>query len=308
MNLLQIVNAALGELGLPSVATVIGSRDPTAIQMLALANREGNELWRTRDWTFLQTEFIINVQTPITKTGCTVVENSAVVTGLASTSDLQAGAYAVSGTGQPTAQRLLTIDSATQVTLEMEATESGTGVELSFGRDTYNLPTDFDHYITNTWWDRTNHWMMVGPQSPQFDQWQRSGVVTTGPRRRWRQIGIQPTAWRIWPPPTQNDVPDALVFEYIPNTWIQTVGNTFISAFAADTDVPLFNAQMMILGLKWRFWQIKGFVYGDIQQEYNDFVSREKARDGGMPDLTTTRRKFPWLLSSANVADGNFPG
>lgn len=304
MNLLSMVNAALGELGLPQVSTVVGSRDPTALQMLALANREGNELWRARDWTFLQTQWIINLETPITKTGTTVA-NSAVITGLASTSDLTAGDYAVQGSGVATAARIVSL-TATTATMDMEATAGGTG-SLIFARDTYSLPTDFDHYITNTWWDRTMHWMLVGPQSPQFDQWQRSGIVQTGPRRRWRQIGIQPTVYRIWPPPTANDVPAALVFEYVSNGWIQTLSGTYISAFAADTDVPLFNPQMMILGLKWRFYQAKGFSYGAMQQEAQDFVNREKARDGGIPDLSLTRRRFPWLITSANVQDGNFP-
>ncbi len=65
---------------------------------------------------------------------------------------------------------------------------------------------------------------------------------------------------------------------------------------------------MFILGVKWRMWQIKGFSYGALQQEYIDFVNRERARDGGMPDLTMGRRKYPYLISSANVQDGNFPG
>jgi hypothetical protein len=65
---------------------------------------------------------------------------------------------------------------------------------------------------------------------------------------------------------------------------------------------------MLILGCKWRFWQIKGFDYGAMQAEYVDFVNREKARDGGMPDLSLNRRRHPWLITSANVQDGFFPG
>lgn len=308
MDLISIVNAALGELGLPTVSTVVGSRDPTAIQMLALANREGNELWRCRDWTFMQSEYIINLEEPITMTGDYSVNDQTISNLSSSTSVLQAGAYAVSAAGAPNAQRLSTITSSSVVECEMEFTSSAVGGDITFVRDTFNLPVTFDRFITNTWWDRTMHWMLVGPQSPQFDQWQRSGIVQTGPRRRWRQIGIQPTVYRIWPPPTTNDVPAALVFEFISNAWIQTVAGTYISAFAADTDVPLFNPQMLILGLKWRFYQAKGFEYGSLQQEYMDFVNREKARDGGIPDLQLTRRRFPWLITAANVQDGSFPG
>lgn len=303
-----MVNAALGELGLPQVSTVVGSRDPTALQMLALANREGNELWRARDWTFLQTEFIINLETPIVMTGDYVVNGTAITNLSSSTTVLQAGAYAISAADAPTAQRLATITSASAVQGEMEFTGTAVGATITFARDTFNLPVTFDRFITNTWWDRSMHWMLVGPQSPQFDQWQRSGIVQTGPRRRWRQIGVQPTVYRIWPPPTANDVPAALVFEYVSNAWIITESGEYISSFAADTDTPLFNQQMMILGLKWRFYQAKGFPYGAMQQEAQDFVNREKSRDGGIPDLSLTRRRFPWLITSANIQDGGFPG
>ncbi len=308
MTLLEMVNAALGELGLPQVSTVVGSRDPTALQMLALANREGNELWRARDWTFLQTEFIINLETPITMTGDYSVNGTSITNLSSSTAVLQAGAYAINAADAPTAQRLATITSASAVQCEMEFTGTAVGDTITFARDTYNLPVTFDRFITNTWWDRSMHWMLIGPQSPQFDQWQRSGIVQTGPRRRWRQVGVQPTVYRIWPPPTANDVPAALVFEYVSNAWIVTEAGAYISTFAADTDTPLFNPQMMILGLKWRFYQAKGFAYGAMQQEAQDFVNREKSRDGGIPDLTMTRRRFPWLITSANVSDGNFPG
>ena len=310
MNLLQIVQATCGELGLNQPTNVIASSDLQIQQLLALANRDGNELWRVRDWTFLQKEYIINLAEPITVVG-DVTENSSTITNVSSVAGLSPQIFAVQCDGAPQAQRISGASNAigvTTVECEMEFTATAVQTEIQFLQDTYNLPDDFSHYITNTWWDRTNHWMLIGPQSPQFDQWQRSGIVTTGPRRRWRQIGQQPTAYRIWPPPTAEDVPAALVFEYVSSGWIETVGRTYISQYAADTDVPLFDPQMHIQGIKWRFLQAKGMNYGDIQAEYVDFVQRAKARDGGMPDLSLTRRKFPYLITSANVQDGNFPG
>lgn len=310
MNLLQIVQASCAELGLNQPSVVIGSSDLQIKQLLALANRDGNELWRTRNWTFLQKEFIVNMASPITVTA-DVTEGSTTMTNVSSVAGLAPSIFAVTGDGAPSAQRVSTADNAigaTTVECEMEFLATATGQEFQFLQDTYSLPDDFDRLITNTWWDRTNHWMLIGPQSPQFDQWQRSGVVTTGPRRRWRQVGQQPLAWRIWPPPSADDTPAALVFEYAANGWIETLSGSYISAYAADTDVPLFNPQMTITGIKWRFLQAKGMNYGDIQAEYVDFMQREKARDGGVPDLSLTRRKFPYLLTSANVQDGNFPG
>lgn len=310
LNLLEMVQTACNELGLNAPDSVVGSADLQVKQLLALMNRDGNELYRSHDWTALSGEHIVNLETPIDVTG-DVVEGSTTITNVSSTTGIVANAYSVSGNGMPTAQRVTEITDTTPaegiIELEMEATATEVGASLTFARDTYTIPSDFDHYISHTWWDRTNHWMLIGPQSPQFDQWQRSGIVTTGPRIRWRQIGVRPTVFRLWPPPTSASVPDALVFEYVNDGWVRHIDDTYGNKFTADTDVPLLNDQMFILGAKWRMWQIKGFAYAALQQECLDFVNREKARDGGMPDLSMTRRKFPYLISSANVQDGNFP-
>lgn len=307
LSLLEIVQTAFLELGLTAPVSVIGSADPQTRQMLALANREGNELYRSYEWTTLDGEHIINVETPLNYTG-DVLSNSTIVSNLSSTVGLAADEYSVSGSGMPTAQRVLEIIDATTIRMEMEATGTQAGALLTFAKDTYSLPSDFDHYISHTWWDRTNHWMLIGPTSPQFDQWQRSGVVTTGPRVRWRQIGKRPNVFRLWPPPTASTTPDALVFEFISDGWVEHANGTYGSVFTTDTDVSLLNPQMLILGMKWRFWQIKGFAYGAMQQEQIDFVNREKARDGGMPDLGMGRRKQGYLLTSGSAPDGYFPG
>lgn len=309
LSLLQMVQYACNELGLPAPPIVVGSTDTQVIQLLSLINRDGIEMYQSKagGWTCLQGEHIINVETPINRVG-TYSTGGTVISGLSSTSDITAGAYSVSGNGMPTAQRVSEIIDASSVRCEMEFTADSDGTELIFARDTYELPSDFDQYISNTWWDRTNHWMLVGPQSPQFDQWQRSGIVTTGPRIRWRQIGKRPTVFRLWPPPTASSVPDALVFEYVNNGWVEHEDETYSVRFTADTDTALLDNDALILGIKWRYWQIKGMDYGAMQQEYLDYVNRLKARDGGMPDLNMGRRRFPYLITSANVQDGNFPG
>src|SRR6185503_11413717 len=219
MDLLTIVQTALQELGLPSPASVVGSQDLQIIQMLALVNRDGIEVFKSKDWTSLQGEQVINLETPITVTG-DVTTGSTTITNVSSTTGIVSGAFSVSGTGMPQAQRVTGTVTATTVDCEMEATATDTGVTLTFARDTYNIVSNFDRYIPHTWWDRTNHWMLVGPQSPQLDQWQR-----------WRQIGKKPTAFRLWPPPAATTVPAALVFEYVSNGWVEAVDGTTKNRF-----------------------------------------------------------------------------
>ncbi len=307
LTVLEAVTLACNELGLVAPTVLFPSTNLQTVQLRALINRDGIELYQSRDWTCLQGEHIINVEAPITQNGSYAIGDT-IITGLSDTSVIEANAYAVDSNGSPAAQRVTEILSPTSVRCEMEFTAASVAQPVIFARDTYELPSDFDHYIPHTWWDRTNHWMLMGPQSPQFDQWQRSGIVTTGPRLRWRQIGKRPTVFRLWPPPTSQTVPDALVFEFVSDGWVVAADGSYKKRFTADDDTSLLDDDALILGCKWRMWQIKGFSYGAMQQEYLDYVNRLKARDGGMPDLNMSRSRWPYLINSGQVQDGNWPG
>ncbi len=308
-TLLQIVTRAANELGLTAPTQVVGAFDLQTIQLLALTNRDCIALYREHDWTDLQTQFIINVAAPIVTTG-DVAAGSRTVTNIPSTAGLDR-TYALSSIGSPQAQRITSVSSSTSVLLDMEQTADATGTTLTFAKDTYDIPEDFDRYIGNTWWDRTNHWRLLGPDSPQMRQYIRSGIFATGPRVRWTQVGRRPAAWVMWPPPFGTNgpqVPDALVWEYVSENWVLKSDDTTAPFFTADTDVPLIDPELIIMGVKWRMWQIKGFEYASMQQEYIDAVSAKFASDGGIPDVYLNRRGSPSLISSANVQDGFWPG
>jgi hypothetical protein len=309
MNLLQILQAVTAELTITQPQAVVGSQDLQTVQLLALAQREGNELYRWPDngWTSMQAEWTINVLTPVTMTG-DIVEGSTVISNLASTAGLTAQKFIVTGEGMPGSQRVTEIIDGTSVRVEIESSATAVGTSLQFVRDTYAVPTDFDHYQSDTWWDRTNFWRLIGPISPQIDQWDRSGIVTTGPRRRWRQIGRGNEVFRLWPAPSTQDAPATLVFEYISNGWVLTQAGVYQNSFTADTDEFALNPQMMIMGVKWRWLQANGFQYEAMQAEYTDFVNRELARDGGASVLSLVRMPRQILLSDENIQDGNWPG
>lgn len=308
MNFLEIIQTAAQELGLQAPTTLEGTTDLQLIQLKALTNRDCTQLYRDYDWTDLQNEFIVNVTAQAATTG-DVSLNSALITNIPSTAGLDKS-WAVGGEGQPQAQRIAEVIDANTVRCEMLSTASASTTPIYFAKDTYDLPEDFDRYIGQTWWDRTNHWRLIGPDSPQMDQYLRSGIFATGPRRRWRQVGRRPAAWRIWPPPFAGGAPapGALVWEYISKFWAVNSGGTPIPRMDSDGDEPLLDDQLIILGVKWRMWQIKGFSYAALQQEYIDAVSAKFASDGGIPDLHLNRRAGPFLITDANVQDGDWPG
>lgn len=305
LTLLQIVQRAQSQLGLKFDTTaVLSAQDDTTMQMAALVQQLGEDLMTETAWTGLQKEFVINVEDPITKTA-TLTSGSAVVT-VADTSDIAAYTWFVTGSGISSACRVESIDSSTQFTMTEYATLSGSE-DLVLSKDTYAMPSDFRRYINDTWWDRTNHWKLVGPTSPQEFEWLESGIVSVGPRRRWRQIGVGPY-FRLWPPPTATtDAPAALVFEYISTGWVLDTAGARKAAYTLDTDTCIYPDDVMVTGLKLKYFQAKLFDTTYLTRDYMQAMSRAVGADGGAGVLNMQRRRYPIFISPANVVDGNFP-
>lgn len=311
LTLLQIANRVVNELGLPELQSVVGNNNSTARQILSLANRSGDELYQSQQWTALQNLYVINIVEPTYQGNAVTVAGSTSVL-LTTNAGIIANYFAITGVEIPTAARVtaVNVDGVT-ITMDEPSTYTGTSPVI-VTRDTFALPNDFKWYLNRTMWDRTNHWELIGPVSPQVDEWERSGIVTVGPRKRWRQVGLPNTCWRIWPPPTAStDWPSTLVFEYMSDYWVLGAdGVTPQPAFTTDADTPIVDSNAIVLSVKWRLWQIKGFEYGAMQAEANDYIARLSARDGGSPDLTLGRRQNidDYLISPWNAPDGNWPG
>jgi hypothetical protein len=308
LTLIEIVQAVTGELGLVQPSTVVGATDLQTQQLYSLVNREGDNLKRAHNWTVLQSLFTLNVGEPLVTTG-DVTNGSAVITGIPDTSAITAETFVVTGSNIPVAARVLSVDSSTQVTMDMVATGDATGTTLTFAKDTYPENSDFDRFLNGTAWDRTNRWALLGPDSPQLDEYHRSGIVTTGPRRHFRQVGsLTAGTYRIWPPPQTVDTPFQIAWEYLSLNWVREAGGALAASMTADTDTPILDSQAIILGVKWRFLQAKGIpTASSMQMEYNDYVAQLIARDGGAPTLTMGKRFQPYLLSPYNVQDANYP-
>ena len=320
-SLLSLVRSACAELGLAQPGVVAGATDQQTVQMFALINAVGADLLSRCQWTALQTLAIINVAATLTGTGDTTAGSAALsnimesggLAGINNPAD-----WIVRGSAIVTSSRLVTntVGIPASATMDMQATATTTGGTLSFGRDTYPVPADFVTFINDTQWDRGNHWKLQGPASPQEDEWLRSGIVSTGPRRWFRQVGRGLDVFRIWPPPAAGDVPGPLAYEYLSSYWAQgpvisgPSGLTSIpqAQFTTDADTCIFDDRLMIEGLKWRLYAAKGFDFSTQLALWNRQTDIAMARDGGSPVLNMTRRRYPILISPANVADGNWPG
>lgn len=311
LTILECVQAACRELGLTAPPAVYTATDLQTIQLGALMNADLRELRLMKDWTDLQKTFVINVGQGLSTTG-TYASGATTITGIPTTAAITpATAFNVSGTYINQAARVVSVDSGTQVTIDLPTTGAATNGAIVFQQDSYALPSDFDHFINDSWWDVTNHWILFGPDTPQRYQQQVSGIVTTGPRRHFHLVGRSTgNNYRIWPPIGTVENNFSIEWQYVSKYAVQaTGGGAYKERFTVDTDVPTLEDNIFILGAKWRFFQIKQLDYSPLQQEYLDYVNRRIAQDGGATVLNLSRGSVDsYLISPAQVPDGNWPG
>lgn len=298
MNLLQIVQQVCNELGINAPSAVVSSQDPQIKQLYALLNRHGHDLCRRFEWQDLDKEYLLT--TVAYQRVCTTVAGSAVVT-MPSTTGITTN-FGADGPNMPPFVTVLSVDSATQVTLNQPATGSGAGLTINFAQVAYPLPTDWLKQIPQTEWDRTNRWPMMGPKSPQEWQSYKSGIVYAGPRERFR---IQGGFFQINPPP-----PNGLTFayEYISSAWVISASGVAQTSLLADTDNTVFDDSLMVVGLKMRWRSAKGLDFGSDLAEYNALLSGIMAQDKSAPVLSLAPVTGSILLSEANIQDGNWAG
>ena len=305
MTALALVNAARGELGLiPDLTTLVGST--SAAQLKSLLDGLGRDLVSDRDWVLLQRQATIQTVAPLVTTGDTTL-GSASLTNVASIAGLNDG-WVVTGTGVARAARVVSA-SVTTVVTDSASTATGAGVDLTFSRDTFAVPADFEKMVDDTQWDRSNQWKMIGPDSPQSYQYLTSGVIAMGPRVRFLQVAFGTgRGMRIWPPPTAVDAPATLAYNYISNYWVLSAAGAGKNSITVDTDTFLFPDVLLIAGLKAKLWRAQGFDSTAYDMDYARVLAKVRGQDRGGKITQADRRRGPFLISSANAPEGNFPG
>jgi len=297
-TMLQLIQQATAEMNLPVPASVAGNSTQDVIQLLALLNACGYELQQQWEWEALSVEYRFYSQY-VSTTG-DLVANSAVVTNIPSTTGIAANTWMVTGTGINQDVYVDSVDSATQVTLTQPATTSGTGVALTFGQTAYTLPADFDRLTNRTQWDKSKHWEMLGPETAQQWQWLKSGYISTGPRIRWRRLGGY---FQIWPIVSTNEY---LGFEYTSKYWARDASGTPKAAFTLDSDTCIYPDRLMVLGLKKKYFEVKGFDVTAYTRDYEMQISIAKVADQGAPTLSFAPRVSTVLIGWENIPDSNY--
>jgi hypothetical protein len=300
-TLLELVDQVSGELGLTQPPLVIGSTNNQTIQLLALAQRLGKDLVRDFEWQKLVKAYIWQTQNAVSTTG-TITANSKIITNIPSTANLQVG-NVITGTGQTPYAEILTIDSSTQVTLNAPVTTSTASVSMTFAKQDYDLPAGYDRMISDTNWDRTDHWRNIGTKSSQDWQFLQGGIISIGPRERYR---IYNGKFRIFQALT---TVYNFSFEYVSNYWVCAAGSSegTKKEFTADSDTCVFPDDLMMAGLKFYFLKAKKLDYGIELGEFTRSLSYNKAQDVPVPSMSLAPVGMNQMVGPWSVQDGNWP-
>jgi hypothetical protein len=295
-TMLQLVNQVQSELNLAVTPNVAGNPSQDTQQILSLMNAAGYELTKEYDWQALENEYRFYTQY-LTTTG-TATAGSYVLTGLASTTGLNAN-YSITGYNIAQDTYVVSVDSATQVTISQKASGTGTGT-INFSQTIYSLPSDFETVTDRTQWDKTKHWEMLGPEDAQQWQWLKSGYISTGPRMRWRILGGK---FQVWPPMTTQEY---LGFEYRSKGWARSASGTVKNSFTNDDDTTVFDDRIMVLYTKLKYFQIKSFDTTALTQDYQRYLSIAKANDKGSATLSFAPYPTKVLIGWANIPDTGY--
>lgn len=300
-SLLQLVDAVTGELGLTQPSAVVGSTNLQTAQFLALANKLGKDLVRDFEWQALVKAYIFQTTTATSTTG-NITANSSVISSIPSTTGLSVG-NVVTGTGVQPYAEILSVDSSTQVTLNMPVTTSTSSVSLTFAKQDYALPSGYDRMVSDTNWDRTNHWRNLGTKSSQEWQWLQGGVISIGPRERYR---IYNNKLRIFSALT---TVYTFAFEYVSNYWVVATGGTegTKATFTVDSDTCIFPDDLMTSGLKYLYLKAKKLDYQIELAEFARALSYCKAQDVPVPSMSLAPQQMTDLVGPWSIQDGSWP-
>jgi hypothetical protein len=161
--------------------------------------------------------------------------------------------------------------------LQREATFLTVATQIQTDLDT--LTPGWNYIVNDTIWNRDLRRPVYGPRSQQ-DWQQQKAMQINGPFNSFRIIS---NAINFYPVPPAGQT---CAFEYISLNWVSS--SVASSTWQIDTDTPLIDDQLLILGTLWRWKQAKGFNYAEDFAKYERRIADMMGRDAGKPTLSLT--------------------
>lgn len=172
-----------------------------------------------------------------------------------------------------------------------------TTITTSSGTANYAPPSDFDHFVPVTHWNRTTE-RKAYPIHPAEWQLYKSGLTTVTINDRFRIKGADGEIY-LHPTPSATET---VAYEYVSKNFCESAGETGQSAWAADTDVGVIDENLFELGVIWRLLHRLGLDYSEERAEYERRLNIEIAQVLPTPLYLTGN-----VPRDDNLPDSDFP-
>lgn len=169
------------------------------------------------------------------------------------------------------------------------------------GTSDYDLPGDWLYFRDQTQWDRTDHWPLLGPKSPQEWAWLKGSLVAALPRQRFR---VANDKFMLWPIPAAPAV--SMAMEYVVKNWVSKAGNVTSDFITQDGDIVMYNPWLIIKFVKMKFYELKGFPTNGVQGDFMRIYNSLTGKDVGAQILSLSPRPTSQYLGPWSVPDGSW--
>lgn len=231
LTTVQTISDELG-LGLGVISQAANSSDDMIRQIVAFVNKAARNASKDSDFTTGIREMLVQINALTgTYTGNTTNGSNDItavndVTGIVPD-------MVVTGLGLPVMARVVRVVGNT-ITLDQAAISTNVATTLLFAQDFYNLPDDWEQWVSQTAWSRSDRWQLRGPMTPQEYQFYKSGIVVTYPRQRYWVIGRRDKRLQIDPVPGPGDNGKIFAFNYVSKTCVFPAKWKAATSYAAN--------------------------------------------------------------------------
>jgi hypothetical protein len=123
---------------------------------------------------------------------------------------------------------------------------------------TYDLPSDFDRLVDNTFWNASQNWAMIGGKTPESWRFLKNSLITQAETVQYYRIRNNQVVIHRTPSVVEN-----YVYEYITKNIVKSSSNVEQTGFLADSDVPVIDEYILRLDTTWRWLKNNGRAYAE---------------------------------------------
>lgn len=171
------------------------------------------------------------------------------------------------------------------------------------GTLTYNFPSGYDGFIGMTAWNQTDRIPLIGPVTEQ--EWQMLQARQLGGTTMRLEYFLRDDKLEFYYVP---DTPVTIAMSYKSRAWVLTSSGVYRDYVENDDDTVLYDAQLIIDMLKYKWREEKGFDVTASKVAYLESLNAAKGRDKPPVDLALSHRSRYPFLGLLNMPDTNYGG